>query len=282
MSPKEYLDRYTNLVLTDPVTTFPVTVNINGYGSGWGPEAGCNRKDVGPGCSREYNLFFVAALRIAHHGTNTPIGSDRFYFNRNQVPNLEPTEEFYVSSFINAFVGKGSPDEICDTLRVARAIGRIGVGQDPAGHARNKVTVQQYADAFMTLDCNGLVGNFYGINPNTPVSAYANASRRRMRGADIRVGDAVVTLSEVGKFEHVALIAEWTYAGPADTGTAGVKLVEWGERGNESKHYTGLDASRVSATRGPNKNYGIGFPTPSGTKFRYIFAPPQIGAPRGW
>ena len=28
------------------------------------------------------------------------------------------------------------------------------------------MTAQQYATNFMTLDCNGLVGNFYGGNPS--------------------------------------------------------------------------------------------------------------------
>jgi hypothetical protein len=284
MTPKEYLDRYTSLDLVDPGTGLRTVVNINGYGSGWGPEKGCNRTTVGPKCSTEYNSFFVPALRVVHHGKNTSIGATKFFFNQNPVSGFLPTEDFYISSFVNTFVGKGSPDEIRDTLRVALAIGRIGVGTDPAGNSRTKATLQQYVDDFMTLDCNGLTGNFYGIDPNTPVEAYANPARRRQRVGDVQVGDAVVTIPDAtGNFEHVALIAEWSPVSAGDdTGTVNLKLVEWGQEGDESRHYTGEAPRRTNVTRGPNGKYGIGFRTDDASKFRYIFAPPQRGEPRGW
>ena len=235
MTSKEYLDRYTWLSLSDPNTGFRASVNVNGYGSGWGPEKGCNRTDVGPKCSTEYNSFFVPALRIAHHGRNTSIGSSKFFFNQNSVGNFQATEDFYISSFVNAFVGKGSPDEISDTLRVALAIGRIGMTSDAAGKMPAKSSLQQYVDSFITLDCNGLVGNYYGIDPNTTVGSYANIGRRRMRGGGVQVGDAVVTIPDAtGAFEHVAMIAEWTWlSGNSETGNATVKLVEWGASGGE-------------------------------------------------
>jgi len=283
MTPKEYLDRYTSLDVPDPNTGFTTTVNITGYGSGWGPEEGCNRTDVGPVCNQEYNTRFVPALRVAHHGRNTPIGSTQFYFNQNSVGDFQPTEDFYVSSFVNAFVGKGSPDEITDTLRVALAVGRVGAGPDAAGGRHNAFSLQQYVDTYITLDCNGLVGNYYGIDPNTAVKSYANVGRRRLRARDVQVGDAVVTIPTLSKkFEHVALIEYWQCIGDTDdTGTALIKIVEWGEAGDETVHYTGDNPRQLPITFGPDRTYGVGFSTEEG-KFRYIFAPPQLGDPRGW
>jgi hypothetical protein len=282
MTPKEYLDRYTYLRLTEPDTSRILTVNITGYGSGWGAEPHCNRTDVGPACQTEYNQRFVTALRFAYHGSNQPIGSVKFFFNKNPVKGLEASEDFYVSSFIRSFVGKGSPDEIRDTLRVASAIGRIGMGPGPAGLYRESVSLQDYADKFITLDCNGLVGNYYGINPENSVESYANSGRRRKRAADVRVGDAVVTITESGGFQHVALIEEWRCQNmTTETGNVKMRLVEWGESGDESKHYSVGNSRDIAAKFGPNKSYGIGF-AGSGNAFRYIFAPPQTPDPRGW
>lgn len=282
MTPKEYLDRYTDLYLQHPVSGIFNLVNINGYGSGWGPEKGCNRKEIGPVCQREYLNYFVPALRHAHHGANTPIGNDKFFFDKRQVANFRSTEDFYVSSFINAFVGKGSPDEMCDTLRIALAVGRIGSGRDAAGNPAARPTLQAYADTYMTLDCNGLTGNFYGVNPQNAVESYANAGRARKRAADVRVGDAVVTIGVAGNYEHVALIEQWTCVGSTvDTGPVDVKIVEWGQAGDESAHYTGAAARRLNAVR-KDRRYGIAFSTNDDVTFRYVFAPPGGSGPRGW
>ena len=289
MTPKEYLDRYTRLSFVDPVWGFPVEVSVTGYGSGWGKiiengkvvRVDGNRIDTGQSCQAEFVSYYKPALRYAHHNNKwTPTG-EKFYFNDKdkQIDIFYDTEDFYVSSLVNAFNGKGSPDEITDALRIALAIGRIGTDRDLIDQHCARARLQDYVDAFITLDCNGLVGNYYGINPNTSVGSYANPARCRKRQTDVQVGDSVVTVTNGSSFEHVALIADWTNV---SAGYADVKLVEWGGAGGEDNHYTGDTATRRQILQGANAKFGIGFQPAERNKFRYIFAPPQSPVHRGW
>lgn len=287
MDPKSYLDRYTNLALTDPINGHPITVPITGYGAGWGDDPTCNRMEVGPKCQKEYLLGFVPALRKAHHGNaKTPCGA-KFFFDNPRLGIIPATEDFYPETFVHAFGGKGSPDEIKDTLRLAMAIGRFGFGKDAAGNAPAKPTLAQYAEAFMTLDCNGLVSNFHGVKDviNTSVQFFANAARRRTTIGGVRPGDVVVTHGGTKPYEHVAMIQSWEFdpaLASAKSGAVRLRLVEWGEAGDESKHFTGNTPAAVTAGYGKEPNFGIGFPTAGGVKFRYIFAPPGTNDPHGW
>jgi hypothetical protein len=76
------------------------------------------------------------------------------------------------------FAGKGSPGEIRTTLWLASRYKRT-----------SSVTLRSYSDRFVGLDCNGFAGNYWGIDPNTPIDSY-DTSRRRDPAA-ISVGDAL-------------------------------------------------------------------------------------------
>lgn len=279
--PKEYLDRYTYLRFTHPLTGVPTDAGISGYGSGWGVGDNPNRPSGGD-MQHEYLTGFRPALRKYLTGSANKKVDSPFFFNTPPVANIDPAEPFYNMSFIRAFLGKGSPDEIIDTLRIAIVLGRIGHGTDANNKRAAFPSAAQYSTKFMTLDCNGLTGNFYGINPETSVQGYAVPGRRRQRADDVQVGDVVVTVTAGGGYQHVALVAYWDCP-PASgaTGRVNMKLCEWGQAGDESNHYTGATPREVNIRRGPNTRYGVGFEGRSGS-FRYIFAGPASAGSRGW
>jgi hypothetical protein len=269
MDPKSFLDLYTYLKIVDPVTNLPVDCGISNYGSGWESRQGTGVA-TGSECQTEYVNYFLPALRMAHHGKPyTPTGSP-FHFDQNKVANIDPSETFTIAAFIRAFNGKGSPDDIASTLRVARAVGRIGFDHDPNGDRPARPSVAAYSTAFMTLDCNALVGNYFKIDPNSTPHSYAVAARARKTARDVAVGDPVVTVTPSGEHEHIGLIQGWTVLSDS---SASEIIVEWGGPGDESSHYTGPTAHTYDVTTGPIKTYGIGFATEP-PKFRYIFAPP--------
>jgi hypothetical protein len=277
MTPKQYLDRYTYLRFFSPFNNEQVLCPITGYGSGWGKRG--DDANLGGQCQTEIG-YFVKAMRVAHHGNaNSPCGA-RFTFSSKPLGLIPTTEEFFPETFTHAFNGKGSPDEITDTLRIAMAVGRIGVGRDLAGQQAARSTPAQYAAAFMTLDCNVLVGNFYGGNPDAEIMTYANAARKRSSATAVTSGDCVVTHSATSPYEHIALIDEWSVSGSSAT----VTIVEWGWKGGEEVHYK--KDMKVTVTTGPDKSFGIGWSTTSPKdgkpSFRYIFARPKDADPHGW
>jgi hypothetical protein len=278
MTPKQYLDRYTYLTIPSPFDGTRLSCGLTGYGSGWNFRNG--KAGAGGTIQREYATF-REALRKAHHGNaNTPCGP-KFYFDQTPLAKISPSEDFYAESLVRAYVGKGSPDEITDALRLALALGRIGSERDVNGKSPARPTVQQYARDFMTLDCNCLVGNFYGADPDAHISVYASPGRRRTRSSEVQPGDAIVTHCKEAPYEHVGLIAEWT---PAGGSSVRVKIAEWGWYGGEEVHYR---ESSQTVTQGPISSLGIGWATRSDAKagvttFRYIFAPQTDNEPWGW
>jgi hypothetical protein len=131
MTPKQYLDRYTYLKFFSPWNNAQVQAGITGYGSGWGTRG--DKTKLGGQCQSELAAF-ARALRIAHHGNANTSCPARFTFDQRPLGLIPENEEFFPETFIHAFCGKGSPDEITDTLRVAMAIGRIGTDRDAAGY----------------------------------------------------------------------------------------------------------------------------------------------------
>lgn len=289
LTPKEYLDRYTSIVVKHPLNGTQVTTGLTGYGSGWGPEPGCNRKTIGPKAQQE---FFALKAALQKHlsggkGKVKPLPKE-IYFKDQPLGNIPALEAFYPITLINSFVGKGSPDEIRDTLRLAIALGRAGGTRDAAGQAAGASTVAEYMERFLTLDCNGLVGNYYGLSgiPNISVGSYAVAGRRRKTMNDVRQGDCVVTHSKTRPYEHIALVELWQVTENVPTkdmkGTVFAKLVEWGQAGGEDKHYTGATAKTIKVGPGPEKTWGVGFEGANGT-YRYVFAPPpSFSENNGW
>ncbi|WP_342361944.1 hypothetical protein [Terrarubrum flagellatum] len=285
MYPKHYLDRYTYLKFFSPLNNQQIEAPISGYGSGWGARWQTNRGNGyepgrGAECQREYALL-RDAVRIAHHGNaHTPCGP-RFRFDQTPLGLIPSYEEFYPETFIHALLGKGSPDEIIDTLRIAMAVGRIGSERDMNKMLPARATAAKYANDLMTLDCNGLVGNFYGGDPSASIDAYATPGRARKSLAEVRAFDCIVTHCPSIHFEHIALVGDVKPAGGAKVT---IDVVEWGWFGGESTHYR---PQTVEIVQGPLKQYGVGWKiisphdntTPS---FRYIFAPPPPQESHGW
>lgn len=284
MSPKEYLDRYGKIVFRHPLNGSQVQTRLTGYGSGWGPEKGCNRKTIGPKAQNERAALARAILR--HLSPDKKIKSlpKFFRFNERPLGEIPDTEWFYPISLINVFVGKGSPDEITDTLRLAIGLNRIGQGRDVAGQPVGASTVEEYMERYMTLDCNGLVGNYYGLNKiaNISIQNYAVPSRARKKITDVKQGDCIITHYTGGPYHHIALVEKWdikSKSGKDDGGTALVEIVEWGEAGGEDKHYS---SGSVEVKRGKEASWGVSFEGKSG-KSRYIFSPPpSFKAHNGW
>lgn len=290
MRPKQYLDRYTTLKIPDPRTGVTLTVPMTGYGSGWdddelmlkeNPDAKPkgNRGPLGPICQAECNGGFGQALRHAYDPNKHKSVPAAFHFTEGPLYEMFKGEQFFKMSYIRAFGGKGSPDEIIDTLRLALAIGRIGMDKDLAGKKPAKPTLQEYVKLYFTLDCNGLTGNYYGIHPSWALKAYADPKKARKTPQDVKIGDVVVTVKPTGKCKHVALIDEYTLiAGASKSPKCNLTVAEWGSAGDEDAHY---NAAHVTIEKGPDAKFGIGWKVPSGN-FRYIFAPPETSEPRGW
>jgi hypothetical protein len=229
--------------------------------------------------------LFQQAVNKALNGNASKPSGKSFQFDKTPLANISATETFSEWAFIKAFLGKGSPDDIAATLRVGMAVGRIGTGKDANGLPAAAITPAQYVRKFISLDCNGFTGNFLGTNPETRPRTYAVASR--CRRTVVQQGDVAVTFTLKGEAEHIALIQSWSASAGADgkRGTCSVAVVEWGERGDESKHFHSSTANDFAL--GPNQDFpdkfpGIYFVSPDAKdlstgkplKIRYVFAPP--------
>ena len=280
MTPKAYLDLYTALPVIDFAHRRLLVVNINAYGSGWGTTQADNRPS-GHLCQQEYNGPFKTALRRALDPKSRAALPALI-----KPPETSPLDAYSFRMFarnglIRAFLGKGTPQEIADVLLLALALGRIGTAKDFASQKPGAEPAQAYANRFLSLDCNGLVGNFYGLNPETAIESYASPARRRASAQDVRQGDCLVTVTASGRFEHIALVEKFT-PGTGDKPTCAMEIVEWGQAGPIDKHYSSVSRT---VTRGPNTKFGVGFKAAAnGDKFRYFFTPPADAPaePRQW
>jgi hypothetical protein len=274
-TPLEYMRRYTSLSGTDPQTGLTLKASVSGYGSGWVDRG--HQKGLGPAMQMEFQYLKNALIKTFCPGKKSL--DSMFYAPAGKFPFLQPSEPFWTKSLINALVGKGSPDELTDTLRLAAASGRIGTTKDAAGQSPAAPTASAYSDKLFTLDCNGLVGNFHGFHCS--IDGYSSPAKRRKEIGDVAVGDVLVTHCADSRYEHVALIAGWK---PLSGNEVEVSIVEWGTKGDESKHYK--ESVKFTVTRGPEASFGVGWKAKSYKgieSFRYIFAPPaKAGEEKGW
>src|SRR5262249_47633573 len=93
-------------------------------------------------------------------------------------------------SIARTFVGKGTPEDIAGTLRLALRYGLV---------KPDTASLQKYCDAYIGMDCSGFVGNFLnealgaGIDVmNTSATTYRGpAGKRRLRIESIRASDTL-------------------------------------------------------------------------------------------
>jgi hypothetical protein len=108
-APTDYLDRYHRLQVTDAKLNISETLNVTNYNSGDAPDR-----------SQEQWILIDALRRIIDPKAKSLPA--RFYFP-NGDPTMNPLEVFFFQSIRRTFLGKGSPDEITDTLRLAGSRG---------------------------------------------------------------------------------------------------------------------------------------------------------------
>lgn len=165
------------------------------------------------------------------------------------------------------FIGKGSPWEIYDVLWLASRYGLINAG-----------SAQKYCDTNLGTDCNGFVGNFWGIDPENPPKYYDLNPRKKLN--DILVGDAIVTFNaKKAKGEHIAVVSEIADRRGNDLT---LKIIESGgpENGvHESAEFAvwKLEPDGKGALRYVTQRTSEGV-----TKARYICGGPAKNDPRTW
>ena len=156
-----------------------------------------------------------------------------------------------------------------------------------------------YATKFLGLDCNGLVGNYYGLSPAVSITGWSDGEPQKLlswsskklaeggwgkaevatapyiplvprRSAlDARSGDTLITVLADGTHKHIAVVDG---VKAIDDQTVLWSIVEWGCGGSASAHIGKPHAQKLQF--GPRKSYGLGF-APNAAKFRYLFAAPD-------
>jgi len=98
--------------------------------------------------------------------------------------------------FQHVFSGKGSPEQIGAVLKLAARL-RTNLGADWKDKGDLGASLKAFYLAHIGLDCNGFAGNYaraigskYG--PETSILAFAPASKRVKKVADVRPGDVMV------------------------------------------------------------------------------------------
>jgi hypothetical protein len=119
---------------------------------------------------------------------------------RNKNPQAPISDYMTIDAgwpFYNVFVGKGSPKEIADAIKIAVAFGHV----EPT-----LLSIQAYCDRNIGLDCSGFASNFFGLSAaetvKTGASVMAPRSKRLTKLDDVRCGTAIVFKSGI----HVALV----------------------------------------------------------------------------
>lgn len=104
---------------------------------------------------------------------------------------------FNRSDIQRTFSGKGSPSQIRSTIWIASRFERL-----------NMTTARTYTDNFIGLDCNGFVGNYWGMDANTEIDAYDKNPRTDPKA--IEVGDALIFYHRgAGSPFHIAVIDDF-------------------------------------------------------------------------
>lgn len=293
---------------------------------------------------REYHRLVVAAhdptgmprgetVHVTRYQTRAPVERDRLVHAVKKVlklkstPNLHTTtdwfafapgdpirtgEPFYWQSVRRAFGFKGSPAEMRAVLQLACRLGRVGTGKDVAGQPAAVPTMAGYAREFFGLDCNGFVGNYWGLSPEVDQANWASISAGteakvhrkvdalgywngwgraalltldyiplapRRDAKEARTGDVIVVLKDGSYWSHIAVVDHVTWA---DGSEVNWRVVEYGEGTAEGSFDTARDNhiksfKSVKLVQGPDKKLGVGYA--DGNKFKYLFAAPDSPFP---
>lgn len=206
IKPEDYLKRYHSMIvqLDDSMQYMKLRKYVSGSsGAAWDARTPiingliAETKAAGKPASWVSSSFFVADGVIEY-----------------EIPAL---------NIIHAYTGKGSPSEISDAVWMAHRFGQIINPKKPKASA---VPLQTYADYYLGLDCNGFVGNYFGIDPNTSISEYQ--VKRRKDVDTIKPNDVLCwyrAWKDAKKWGHIALI-DTIYR--KDASSLDFKMVDWG------------------------------------------------------
>lgn len=102
---------------------------------------------------------------------------------------------FKLLDVVMPFFGKGSPSNLMDVFWLASKYKRV-----------TAATVRDYSTKYLGLDCNGFAGNFWGINPSSPIEKYD--VNRRKDFSEIAAGDAIIFYrsNTTSRPFHIALV----------------------------------------------------------------------------
>lgn len=199
-------------------------------------------------------------LKIKH---TPPLISNYDWFAFAPGDPIQTGEPFYWQSIRRAFGFKGSPSEMHEVLRLACRIGRIGAGKDVAGQPAAAMSMATYAKQFFSLDCNGFVGNYWGLSPEVHQSNWAVITSKtearvlknttggnywngwgmaavrtldyipltpRMAASEARSGDVLVVHKDGISWSHIALVDHVSWV---DKDQVNWRVVEYGESTSE-------------------------------------------------
>lgn len=300
ISPSDYMRQYHNICVrsVDPTgKLMAATVHVTRY-------------QIGAYVERDR---LIACIKKEFKLKNLPpLHSNYEWFAFAPGDPIQTGEPFYFQSIRRAFGFKGSPAEIADTLRLACRMGRIGSGKDIAGQLAACGDMASYAKQFFSLDCNGFVGNYWGLSPEVHQSSWATISsseearvlkktdggdywngwgqaavktlgfiplRPRKSALEICSGDVIVVHKDNSSWSHIAVV---DYVSCLDKDQVNWRVVEYGESTNEDAFETASDNhikpfKTVKLVQGPLKNLGVGYQDRN--KFKYVFAAPNSPYP---
>ena len=259
MTPSQYLDRYHNLayVLDDDSEG---TAHLSRYQSGASGAPWNARGAILEGIAQDLNRL-PGQSHVSAWNLPTSFTIEDAALTRKGI--------------VRAFMGKASPDELADVIWLAHRYGLI------ANPARTRPpptrTVDQYVAEFLGLDCNAFVGNYYGLDPETEIPAYARGARRSAT-AQVFSGDVVISSVLVGtewRREHIALTEG--FEGNVLT------IVEWGTAGQ--RHHISHHRVQTQTNDRGELYYTYVSDEPAHRGFqgrKYFHAPPRVPIHRGY
>jgi hypothetical protein len=296
-SPSDYMRRYHNLMVSAvsphglPMTD---TVHVTRY-----KYNGSTERSRLLHALKKVGIKVPVDLYSAYDWFTFPVGDP-----------IGTQEPFFWQSIRRSFGFKATPDEMRDTLRLACRLGRVGIGKDVAGQRTAAPTMAAYAKEFFSLDCNGFVGNYWGVSPEVHQSSWAVISAReeahiqkkaaiddgwngwvraavltldyipltpRKSAKEARTGDVLITRKTTGVWSHIAVVDEVSWLGANQVKW---RVVEYGESTSEESFETEKDnhikpVSSPHLIHGEIKSLGLGYWNEGRSKFRYLFAGPN-------
>lgn len=299
-SPSDYMREYHNLlVMAHGPTGIPMTGTVH-----------ITRYQVRAGVERERLLTALKKVLGLKSTPELVNAYDWFAFPPGDP--IRTGEPFYWQSIRRAYGFKASPAEMRDVLKLACRLGRVGFGKDVAGQPAAAPNMAAYAKEFFSLDCNGFVGNYWGLSPEVHQSSWAIISAKeearvhkklaaggywngwgraaemtldyipltpRRAASEVRTGDVIIVHKDNVGWSHIAVVDHATWM---DKNQVNWRVVEYGEGTAESSFNTAADNHIkpfrvVKLDQGPDKKLGIGYR--DGIKFKYVFAAPNSPHP---